>query len=56
MNAPIEGEEAVRPKKQGDDQAFQLAIVSKWEEAAALYRALIATHPADVEALNRIGK
>lgn len=56
MNAPIQGEEDVRPKKQGAEQAIQLALESKWEEAAALNRQLLAIHPADVDAWNRLGK
>lgn len=56
MNSPIPGEEEVRPKKQGAEQAIQLALESKWEEAAALNRQLLAVHPADVDAWNRLGK
>jgi hypothetical protein len=56
MNAPIQGEDAVRLKRQGADQAIQLALESKWEEAAALNRTLLDAHPADVDAWNRLGK
>jgi tetratricopeptide (TPR) repeat protein len=58
MNTPLPGEEEVstRPKRQGADQAIQLALESKWEEAAALNRSLLSTHPADVDAWNRLGK
>jgi tetratricopeptide (TPR) repeat protein len=57
MNSPIPGEEEIaRPKRQGADQAIQLALESKWEEAATLNRSLLSTHPADVDAWNRLGK
>ena len=60
MNLPIPGEEqeeeVSRPKRQGPEQAIQLALESKWEEAAALNRGLLSTHPADVDAWNRLGK
>jgi tetratricopeptide (TPR) repeat protein len=56
MNSPLTGEEAARLKRQGAEQAIQLALESKWEEAAALNRTILATHPADVDAWNRLGK
>jgi hypothetical protein len=56
MNSPLQGEEAARLKRQGAEQAIQLAIESKWEEAAALNRTIIATHAQDVDAWNRLGK
>ena len=56
MNSPATGEEAARLKRQGSEQAIQLALESKWEEAAALNRTILAAHPADVEAWNRLGK
>ena len=40
------GEEAARLKRQGSEQAIQLALESKWEEAAALNRSILAAHPA----------
>jgi tetratricopeptide (TPR) repeat protein len=56
MNSPLQGEEAARLKRQGAEQAIQLAVESKWEEAAALNRTILATHPQDVDAWNRLGK
>ena len=56
MNSPTTGEEAARLKRQGSEQAIQLALESKWEEAAALNKTILATHPSDVEAWNRLGK
>ncbi len=56
MNSPVEGEDATRPKRQGADQAIQLALESKWEEAATLNRSILAATPADVDAWNRLGK
>src|SRR5687768_15265498 len=55
MNSPMQEEEAPL-KRQGAEQAIELALESKWEEAAALNRALLAAHPADVDAWNRLGK
>jgi len=56
MNSPTKGEEAARLKRQGSEQAIQLALEGKWEEAATLNRSLIQLHPADVDAWNRLGK
>ena len=56
MNSPTQAEEAARLKRQGSEQAIQLALESKWEEAAALNRTILASHPSDVEAWNRLGK
>jgi tetratricopeptide (TPR) repeat protein len=56
MNSPTTGEEAARLKRQGSEQAIQLALESKWEEAAALNKTILAAHPSDVEAWNRLGK
>src|SRR5436190_5554509 len=56
MNPPTTGEEAARLKRQGSEQAIQLALESKWEEAANLNRTILAAHPDDVEAWNRLGK
>jgi hypothetical protein len=54
MESPIQGEEATPLKRA--DQAIQLALESKWEEAAAINRSILAAHPGDVEAWNRLGK
>ena len=56
MNSPVDGEDAGRPKRQGADQAIQLALESKWEEAATLNRSIVQAAPADVDAWNRLGK
>jgi hypothetical protein len=56
MNPPVTGEEAARLKRQGSEQAIALALESKWEEAAALNKTILAAHPSDVEAWNRLGK
>lgn len=56
MNSPVQGEEATRLKKQGAEQAIQLALESKWEEAVTLNRAILAVHETDVDAWNRLGK
>jgi len=56
MNSPIQGEEAVRLKRQGAEQAIQLALESKWEEAVTLNNTILAVHPTDVDTWNRLGK
>lgn len=56
MNAPTQREEAARLKRQGYDQAIQLALEGKWEEAVTLNRSLVSLHPSDVDAWNRLGK
>jgi len=55
MNSPTEGEEEVRPR-QSAEQAIQLAIESKWEEATTLNRLILETQPSDVDTWNRLGK
>ncbi len=55
MNSPTEGEEEVRPR-QGAEQAIQLAIESKWEEATTLNRSILEIQPSDVDTWNRLGK
>lgn len=56
MNSPSKGEEAARLKRQGAEQAIQLALESKWEEAATVNRSILAVHPTDVDSWNRLGK
>ena len=56
MNSPTKGVEAARLKRQGAEQAIQLALESKWEEAVALNRSILAAHAAEVDAWNRLGK
>jgi len=48
--------EGTRLKRQRAEQAIQLALQSRWEEAAAMNRAIISTFPSDVDAYNRLGK
>ena len=42
--------------RQGAEQAIQLAIESKWEEAATLNRSILEALPEDVDTWNRLGK
>jgi tetratricopeptide (TPR) repeat protein len=56
MNSPVEGEEVVPPKRQGAEQAIQLALEIKWEDAATLNRSIVQAAPNDVDAWNRLGK
>ena len=53
---PTDREEAARIKRQGTDQAIQLALESKWEEAVTVNRSILAVHPNDVDTWNRLGK
>jgi len=48
--------ESTRLKRQRADQAIQLALQSRWEEAAAINRSIISVFPSDVDAYNRLGK
>ncbi|HUS82430.1 MAG TPA: tetratricopeptide repeat protein [Dehalococcoidia bacterium] len=43
-------------RRQRAEQAIQLALESRWKEAAALNRSLISMFPSDVDAYNRLGK
>lgn len=56
MNSPIQSEGDLRPVRQGADQAIQLAIESKWEEAVTLNRSILEVQPEDVDTWNRLGK
>jgi hypothetical protein len=56
MNSPVEREDVNRLKRQGAEQAIELALESKWEEAATLNRTIVQAAPADVDAWNRLGK
>lgn len=56
MNSPEEGEEELVPKRPGSEQAIQLALESKWEEAASLNKAILEAQPNDVDTWNRLGK
>jgi len=48
--------ETTRLRRQRAEQAIQLALESRWKEAAALNRSLISMFPSDVDAYNRLGK
>ena len=56
MNLQMQGEDSVRLKRNGAEQAIALALESKWEEAAALNRQILASFPNDVDSWNRLGK
>jgi hypothetical protein len=51
-----QAEEKVRLKRQRAEQAIQLAMQSRWEEAAQANREIVALFPSDVDAYNRLGK
>ena len=48
--------ETTRLRRQRIEQAIQLALESRWKEAVAVNRSLIAMFPSDVDAYNRLGK
>jgi ribosomal protein L29 len=48
--------EHVKPRSQYADEAVQLAIAGKWDEAAKLNRFIIESFGADEETQNRLGK
>ncbi len=56
MNPQAQREEAARLKRQSTDQAIQLALEGKWEEAVTVNRTILSTRPAEVDAWNRQGK
>ena len=49
-------EERARERRQLTEQAIQLALESRWEEAVAVNRRLLDTSPRDISTLNRLGK
>src|SRR5438093_12625017 len=49
-------EDRVRIKRVKAEQAVNLAMQSRWQEAAELNRQIIDVYPKDVEAHNRLGK
>jgi hypothetical protein len=49
-------EERARQHRQLTEQAIQLALQSRWEEAVAINRQLLVAVPRDLSALNRLGK
>jgi len=52
----FQAEDRAKAKKQHADQAIQLALQGRWNEAAQLNRDIIETFPSDVDAYNRLGK
>lgn len=51
-----QAEQKARLKRQRSEQAIQLALQSRWEEAVAANEAILRLFPSDVDALNRLGK
>lgn len=49
-------DDRVRVRRQRAEQAINLAMESKWEEAAQVNRAILSVFPNDVDAYNRLGK
>ena len=49
-------DEKARGRRQRAEHAVQLALGSRWEEAAGANRAILSAFPNDVEAWNRLGK
>jgi tetratricopeptide (TPR) repeat protein len=49
-------EERARLRRQKAELAIQLALQSRWEEAAAVNQAILSLYPLDVDAWNRLGK
>lgn len=54
--AYFDTEERARVKRVKIEQAVNLAMLSRWSEAAELNRQLIDAYPKEVEAYNRLGK
>jgi tetratricopeptide (TPR) repeat protein len=52
----MQPEEKTRIKRQREEQAIQLAMQSRWEEAASVNQSIIELFPADVDSYNRLGK
>lgn len=48
--------ESIAPKKRLEREAVELAMQSRWEEAADKNNAIIAAFPADVDSYNRLGR
>jgi tetratricopeptide (TPR) repeat protein len=49
-------EERARLRRQKADVAIQLALQSRWEEAATVNKGILSLYPSDVDAWNRLGK
>src|SRR5438874_9424983 len=54
--AIYQSDDRARIRRVKAEQAVNLAMQSRWSEAADLNRQIIDTHPKDVEAHNRLGK
>ena len=54
--ATYQPEERARLRRQLTEQAIQLALESRWDEAAAVNRQLLVAVPHDLSTLNRLGK
>lgn len=54
--AMYQPEERARQHRLLTEQAIELALGSRWEEAAAINQRLLETFPRDLSALNRLGK
>ncbi len=51
-----QAEQKARLRRQRSEQAIQLALQSRWEEAVAANEAILRLFPTDVDAYNRLGK
>ncbi|MFN8533103.1 MAG: tetratricopeptide repeat protein [Dehalococcoidia bacterium] len=56
MTAPIQPDEKARFRRLRSEQAIQLAMQNKWEEAIAINQQILDVFAADVDAFNRLGK
>ncbi|GIW10489.1 MAG: hypothetical protein KatS3mg061_1546 [Dehalococcoidia bacterium] len=56
MTIPLPPEERARFRRLRSEQAVQLAMQQKWDEAIAVNKAIVDVFPDDVEAYNRLGK
>ena len=52
----FQGEDRLRLKRLRTEKAIQLAMQSRWEEAATLNREMLELFPNDVDTYNRLGK
>ncbi|MEX0799903.1 MAG: tetratricopeptide repeat protein [Dehalococcoidia bacterium] len=52
----VQAEDRAKTRRQRADQAIQLALQGRWEEATDLNRSIIGAFPTDVDAYNRLGK
>jgi hypothetical protein len=56
MNLASSGEEGIAMRRPTAEQAIQLALEGKWEEAVAVNRSILSLQPNDVDTWNRLGK